>query len=689
MIHDYLLNSASHMHYAFYLSSERSGTQGNIQALRFASEKLGMYTGECSKRLVQDKRPWTVFIAASERGKYKNLLESLQEGQERIIHYRIEHRATREQTWFRDKLRLIRTADNELLVCGELEQIFKTDQKTAVSREEISLHQVELMQSISTAANSGADFEELTSLLLSALAEITGIHSNRFYLYNKASHRLELNTEKVTSIPMTFLEKKFGISIDQFAPILKDNNAYEKALTEGKMFITSKPEEILELIKAHTNKKTLQRVADWVKNFLNIKTYGVLPLVVSGQPFGLITFTSNLHLSEVQISGIESFTSYLCFALSKLKAEQELVEGRDFYRQLLDTVPVEISIFDEQQRVLFANKNAFPLAEDKESLIGKTDEEIAQNLHLDLDKAAKRSLHFTEAVKKKISENWIDELSINGEKCSMLRNFTPIFNEDGSFRMVSYGMDISSLRQTEAEKEALIHDLSKRIADQTEYNYIVSHHLRAPVASLIGLTGILDLAEDQEEQKLMLDYVKTAANELDSVLKDLSTVLNLKSHKNADLEEFYLQEVCEAIEPQYRKTLADLNSSLQIEIDGLVKDKKLHSFKAYLENILRTFISNAIAYRDPERTLELRLKAYHKDDKLIIAIQDNGIGIDMDKHGHHLFGLYKRFHPDHPGKGLELHIAKNQSEQLGGLIEVNSAPGVGSTFSLHLPYRLL
>jgi signal transduction histidine kinase len=676
------------MHYAFYLSSERTATQGDLQSLQFLSDKLGTFTGEPSQQVVRDRRPWTVFIADSERTKYENLLAVLIENQERIIHYRIVHRTTKEQVWFRDKVVLTRTADDRLLVCGELEQIFNTEE-TTVTREQISLHEVELMQSISSAANAGAGVTELTNLMLSALAEITGIHSNRFYSYNKEKHRLGLNNQKTTSIPITFLERKFGISIDNFAPILRDNNVYETALQEGSIFITSKPEEILELIKWHTDSKALQKVAEWVQNFLNIRTYGVLPLVVQGQPFGLITFTSNLVLSSVQCSGIESFTSYLCFALSKLKAEQELKEERDFYRQLLDSVPAEIAIFDEHQRILFANTNAFPRIDQKSSVIGRTEREIARQLHLDMTKVDKRTLHFEEAMKRNVTEHWVDEINIRGVKRSMLRSFTPIYNEKGFYRMVAYGMDISSLRETEADKETLIHDLSRRIADQTEYNYIVSHHLRAPVASLMGLTGILDLADDEAERKLMLEHIKDAATELDNVLKDLSTVLNLKSQSNLEVEHFYLDEVCEVIEVHYRKALAELNTTLNMQIDSAIKKKELCTYKSYLENILRTFISNAIVYRASDRQLQIVLKAEDKGDELVVSICDNGKGIDMDLYGDQLFGLYKRFHPDHPGKGLELHIAKNQSEHLNGTIEVCSALNEGSSFSLRLPYRLL
>jgi signal transduction histidine kinase len=65
-------------------------------------------------------------------------------------------------------------------------------------------------------------------------------------------------------------------------------------------------------------------------------------------------------------------------------------------------------------------------------------------------------------------------------------------------------------------------------------------------------------------------------------------------------------------------------------------------------------------------------------------VEDNGLGIDLDKHGDKLFGMYKTFHTHKDSRGLGLFLTKNQVESMGGKIEVESALGQGSTFKIFL-----
>ena len=65
-------------------------------------------------------------------------------------------------------------------------------------------------------------------------------------------------------------------------------------------------------------------------------------------------------------------------------------------------------------------------------------------------------------------------------------------------------------------------------------------------------------------------------------------------------------------------------------------------------------------------------------------VSDNGLGIDMEKHGADLFGLYKTFHNNRNSKGVGLYITRAQVLSLGGRIEVSSTPGKGSPFTVCL-----
>jgi sensor histidine kinase regulating citrate/malate metabolism len=70
---------------------------------------------------------------------------------------------------------------------------------------------------------------------------------------------------------------------------------------------------------------------------------------------------------------------------------------------------------------------------------------------------------------------------------------------------------------------------------------------------------------------------------------------------------------------------------------------------------------------------------------MALEIADNGIGIDLDRHGSELFGMYKTFNQNKDARGIGLFITKNQVEAQGGRIEVESQVNTGTTFRVYLP----
>ena len=97
-------------------------------------------------------------------------------------------------------------------------------------------------------------------------------------------------------------------------------------------------------------------------------------------------------------------------------------------------------------------------------------------------------------------------------------------------------------------------------------------------------------------------------------------------------------------------------------------------------------ISNAIKYHSENRPLKVDIKSsLNKSNEIVIQVKDNGIGIDLEKHGNEIFAMYKRFDSHTEGKGLGLYLIKNQVESLGGRISVKSTLGKGSLFTVKLP----
>ena len=117
-------------------------------------------------------------------------------------------------------------------------------------------------------------------------------------------------------------------------------------------------------------------------------------------------------------------------------------------------------------------------------------------------------------------------------------------------------------------------------------------------------------------------------------------------------------------------------------------DFSVRANRAYLYSIFLNLLSNAIKYRAEHRPLRVTITATSAapaTQEKQITVADNGLGFDQERAGGDIFRLYKRFHPNHPGRGVGLYLVKAHVESLGGHIAVSSRVGEGTLFSISLP----
>ncbi len=114
----------------------------------------------------------------------------------------------------------------------------------------------------------------------------------------------------------------------------------------------------------------------------------------------------------------------------------------------------------------------------------------------------------------------------------------------------------------------------------------------------------------------------------------------------------------------------------------------IFSVRSYIQSIFMNLVSNSLKYKRPHVPSIIRISSHLSPTNMLrIDIEDNGIGLNLEKHIDSLYGFYKRFHTHVDGKGLGLHLIKTQVDLLGGKIEVKSIVNEGTTFSVYLPMR--
>lgn len=240
--------------------------------------------------------------------------------------------------------------------------------------------------------------------------------------------------------------------------------------------------------------------------------------------------------------------------------------------------------------------------------------------------------------------------------------------------------------------ENLESDVANRTRELLEYNqrleqfaFITAHNLRAPVATILGLGNLLSLAgNDPSEAKIIYDKLFFTTRELDRVVRDLNTILDIRKNSTAVLSEIELNEELELLRANLDKEIQDTNAFIESDFSQV---GSVHAVKPYLDSVLFNLVSNAIKYRHPDRVPRVAITSKRVNGSVCLSIADNGMGIDLNQHRSKMFSLYSRFHTHVEGKGFGLHMVKTQLAAMGGTIEVESVVGSGTTFFVYLPSK--
>jgi signal transduction histidine kinase len=243
-------------------------------------------------------------------------------------------------------------------------------------------------------------------------------------------------------------------------------------------------------------------------------------------------------------------------------------------------------------------------------------------------------------------------------------------NQDLSSELVEKHNDLSA---TNAE-------LIKHNNELRQFSYTVSHNLRGPLASLMGLISLVDQRNLNEGNAEIFNYIKTSVNRLDHIISDLGKIIDIRHDIFQIREKINLDRELDSVLQVFKKDIEVHNVSIERDFSGC---EEIFSVRPMVHSILYNLISNAIKYKAPDRRPEIRLSS-RINGSYIIHVSDNGLGIDLKNHKDNLFKLYKRFHYHTEGKGLGLYLVKLQAESLGGRVEVVSELNRETTFTVYL-----
>jgi PAS domain S-box-containing protein len=253
--------------------------------------------------------------------------------------------------------------------------------------------------------------------------------------------------------------------------------------------------------------------------------------------------------------------------------------------------------------------------------------------------------------------------------------------EGNAIRLSGIHLDIDDIKQKELEMQELSQELMNSNRELQQFAYITSHNLRAPVANLISLVKLFEQSSLSEKNRLYFQKINISIDKLFATLDDLNEILSSRVNKASSKEQVFFEKqlmgiiasISEEIKEKQAVITYDFSKAPDISYPGKV-----------IDSVLLNLITNAIKYKKDQEVPTIHISTTEDGEFVILAVKDNGKGIDMDRHGNKIFGLYQRFHENTDGKGLGLYIIKNQVEALGGKIAVESIANKGSLFYVFL-----
>ncbi|MEK6478881.1 ATP-binding protein [Catalinimonas sp. 4WD22] len=377
---------------------------------------------------------------------------------------------------------------------------------------------------------------------------------------------------------------------------------------------------------------------------------------------------------KIQISDsfdeIDAIVSGINMLGEELKAS---VIAKNYLKSIFEGIVDMLIIFDEHFLVKEINKKVTDLLGIEESqLLGQPLEKLFPTTEK----------YLAEKIKKKIEHKGFlynqeaSFLHLNGDKIPVSISLSLLKDNNDIER--GYILIAKDLKQVLLTANAL----KQRNAELQTLVYKVSHDLKGPVASVMGLLDLVDMAgDDLLTIRNYLEHIKKSMHKLNHTILSLLEY-SLSYQSTFEVTPVSIKSLLDEVICSYKDYpgLSSLRVILEIPEDlTLITGKKL------LISVFQHIVENAIIYRTTHsQNSYLKINASNHGKSVFISFKDNGMGMEEQVQAR-AFDMFYRGNEISKGSGLGLFIAKSNVEKLGGEIKMNSKVDVGTEITILLP----
>jgi len=354
-----------------------------------------------------------------------------------------------------------------------------------------------------------------------------------------------------------------------------------------------------------------------------------------------------------------------------------LEESKQLFKNVFDYSAVGVALVSPEGRWLNVNQSICDmLGYSREELMKGSFQELTHPDDLVADMAFVAQMLNKEREHYQMEKRYFRK---DGTILWVLLSVSLTWQEEKPAFFISQLTDISTKKQLRLEVERKNAELEAHIVRINEFNRIVAHNLRGPATSLINMADYLEKNKNEEDRDFLLSKVKDTSVLIIHTLNDLKELLEIQLNQEqlsaACTFKDALHTSMQMLDNELMNTGAVITTKFDVD--------EVRFPKAYLDSIFYNLLSNALKYRHEGKLPVIDIATVARDRHIMLTIQDNGIGIDMQKHGQDMFKYKKVFHKGYASNGVGLFLTRNQLETNNGKIEVESAVDKGTLFRVY------
>lgn len=226
-------------------------------------------------------------------------------------------------------------------------------------------------------------------------------------------------------------------------------------------------------------------------------------------------------------------------------------------------------------------------------------------------------------------------------------------------------------------------ELARSNEELESFASIASHDLQEPLRKVRTFTEQLTVLESERLSEKGRDYLARANSGAERMQKLIEDLLKFSrvSTQGRPFQTVDLAEVTNRVLVDLENQIQDAGAVVEVEPLPVIAADPLQ-----MQQLMQNLISNAIKFRRPDVTPEVKVRAEEEDGKARLTVSDNGIGFEP-RYSARIFRIFERLHgrTEYPGTGIGLALCRKIVDRHGGTIEAEGVPGQGATFTVILP----